>query len=185
MPYYSRACTSAGTWSPSATCDDGHPCTTDGCTTGTPGCTHTGVCTNGQECVSNIDCTSGNCSTDLNSSAGSPRYCALANQCAGNSTSYAIGAKLCPSNWVGTAECTATGWAYTSCNDGNVCTSDACSSGSCTHTPLAGACDPGEQCKVGACSAGSCVVTGNVSDGTVCYDSEGCPRLHCTNGVCG
>jgi hypothetical protein len=47
------------------------------------------------------------------------------------------------------------------CDDGNVCTSDACSAGVCIHLPIAGPCDDNNLCTVNdACSNGACVGSG-------------------------
>jgi hypothetical protein len=59
------------------------------------------------------------------------------------------------------------------CNDGNVCTTDACVATTCqnTATPPGGACEDGNGCTLGdTCSAGRCIAGGpkNCSDGIVC-----------------
>jgi hypothetical protein len=46
------------------------------------------------------------------------------------------------------------------CDDGNACTDDACSGGTCTHTPVANgtACDDGSACTLAdTCQSGACV----------------------------
>lgn len=48
------------------------------------------------------------------------------------------------------------------CNDGNVCTSDACTAGFCVHADQAGACgDDGSACTDDVCNTGTCSHPGN------------------------
>lgn len=98
------------------------------------------------------------------------------------------------------------------CDDGEVCTADAChpDSGSCLHTPIAGSCDDGSACTNGdACKAGACVgIPLNCDDGVDtttdlceagqclhrvgpcskdfdCYDGESlCSKDRCEAGQC-
>jgi len=64
-----------------------------------------------------------------------------------------------------------------SCDDGNVCTDDACQKASgCSNTANAGACEDGSQCTVAdACSGGVCIA-GSV---TACDDENGCTTDTC------
>ena len=97
-----------------------------------------------------------------------------------------------------------------SCDDGNVCTSDTCSAGTCLHLPASGNCTDGNTCTVGdtckdglclpgavtacsdglACTVDSCspavgcawVVSATCDDGDPCT-LEGCAKSGCTHGV--
>ena len=70
----------------------------------------------------------------------------------------------------------------TSCDDGDDCTvGDTCSEGSCLGT--AKECDDGEVCTNDACSGGECVTTFNKKP---CDDGDGCTVDDiCTLGACG
>ncbi len=94
------------------------------------------------------------------------------------------------------------------CDDNNVCTTDGCAAGACTHEPTGGVCDDGDacsdndSCQGGACkgvakvcSAGatcttaSCVqgacVTAKAADGAPCDDGNGCTVADaCKAGTC-
>ena len=55
------------------------------------------------------------------------------------------------------------------CNDGNSCTDDVCSGGSCSNTPdNTNACSDGVACTSDACSGGTCVATPNCPVGQTC-----------------
>ena len=73
------------------------------------------------------------------------------------------------------------------CDDGNFCTTDACTANACTHTAAANgtACDDGNSCTTGdACTAGACAGT-SAADGTKCDDSLGCTSGGtCSAGKC-
>ena len=61
------------------------------------------------------------------------------------------------------------------CDDGNMCTADACVvlSGDCAHTPANGACTDGNACTIGdACGSGVCLpgALTDCTDGNVCTD---------------
>ncbi len=54
-----------------------------------------------------------------------------------------------------------------SCDDGNGCTTDSCNPATgCAHTPLS--CDDGDSCTVDSCSGGSCQHVVNCDDGNPC-----------------
>ncbi len=70
-----------------------------------------------------------------------------------------------------------------SCSDGNECTtSDMCSDGSCTGTPVAGSCDDGNPCTVNdTCVSGTCV--GTPQAGATC-GMAGCEGTCNAAGFC-
>ena len=145
-------------------CDDGNPCTTDGCQagvcTGTPTvCTAsdqchlagtcdpvTGLCSNppapdgttcndANACTTGDSCTAGVC-------GGTATVCTASDQCHLAGTCDPL-TGLCSDPPAGDG---------TTCDDGNLCTTgDACASGTCTGTPvtcpIGQTCDPG----TGAC----------------------------------
>ena len=121
----------ASGWVP-AVCDDGNPCTTDGCNAATGACTSTatpdgGACDDGVACAVNDVCIGGVC-------AGTPNTCDDANDCTTDACVPATGA------------CTHTP-ASGPCSDSNACTAgDTCSNGKCVVgadlvSTLAGATD--------------------------------------------
>ncbi len=78
--------------------------------------------------------------------------------------------------------CGTGGAACVDCDDGNVCTTDACSAGACTHTPAGagGTCDDGAYCTVDDTCTASGECTGGARDcgATMCdeaTDSCGTP----------
>jgi hypothetical protein len=81
------------------------------------------------------------------------------------------------------------------CNDGNACTTDTCSGGSCSNTPIN--CDDGNACTADSCSGGSCSNDAiSCDDGDVCTidscsSASGCSNVDdptcvnpCGDGVC-
>ena len=101
-----------------------------------------------------------------------------------------------------------------SCDDGNACTTDACSAGTCTHTPVAdgttctgtNACEQTYACQAGACTGSNpvvctasdqCHVAGTcdpasgacsnptATNGTSCNDGNACTQSDaCESGTC-
>lgn len=78
------------------------------------------------------------------------------------------------------------------CDDGDVCTTDACTDGRCAFTAIADCCvdaadcaDDGNDCTTATCVANVCG-TENVADGTACNDGDACTEDDaCTGGACG
>ncbi len=64
------------------------------------------------------------------------------------------------------------------CNDGNACTTDSCSGGACFNDPIT--CNDGNACTTDSCNSSSgCVFTPiNCDDGSLCTTDS------CSNGVC-
>jgi hypothetical protein len=65
-----------------------------------------------------------------------------------------------------------------SCEDGNVCTTNACdgATGACTSAPSTGTCGDGGVCAPGTCTGGACV-----SEPLVCNDFKTCTTDTCSN----
>jgi subtilisin-like proprotein convertase family protein len=66
------------------------------------------------------------------------------------------------------------------CNDGNVCTDDACVNSSCTHTNNTVLCDDGNACTSGDTCTGGVCVGGNPPN---CDDSDACTTDSCNPGT--
>lgn len=151
-------------------CDDGIPCTDDGCAAGA--CTHAAVdarCPAGARCVVGTGCVfSGAC--DPTTCAASAGPCQTAT-CSGSTCVVSGGCA---------AGQTCCGGACVSCDDGNPCTADACSGGSCSSTPIGGPCSDGNPCTMGdVCGGGVC--TGAP---IVCDDGNACTVDRCEGGAC-
>jgi hypothetical protein len=66
------------------------------------------------------------------------------------------------------------------CDDGQLCTSDACSGGTCAHAPNSVACDDGDPCtEVDGCQNGACK-----GKSAACDDSNPCTKDACGAGGC-
>ncbi len=157
------SCAASGTCiSQSLVCDDGNPCTTDGCAQGQ--CTAT-LPTDANQCLDGGVCTA----------AGA---CSLLGTCGDGKCNIAESNATCA------ADCPASCDGLI-CDDGDPCTIDYCQDGACT---IGGAPD-GTACAAGkACSFGQCALPG-CGDG-VCESGEtttnclsDCPL--CGDGVCG
>jgi len=143
---------------PSLGCDDGNPCTDDGCD-GLTGCRHL-------ENPARCPCSVG----------GTPRpsgtACVDGNGCTVGETCDGAGA--------------CTDARPRDCGDGDACTTDVCASGICLHfddacpagcagKPDGTACSDGRPCTTGACQAGACVATPvSCGDGAACAGPEVC-----------
>jgi len=70
------------------------------------------------------------------------------------------------------------------CNDGNVCTDDACNTGTCAHTSNTNACaTDNNACTDDVCSGGACTHANNTLP---CEDNNSCTTgTVCGGGVCG
>ncbi len=139
-------------------CDDGNPCTSDGCVGATGSCSHkasAGACDDGDACTTGDGCKGGNCV------GGAAKVCSDGDAC--------NGVEIC----VGGA-CKA--GTSSACDDGNICTIDACDAktGACSHIVAVAACDDGNACTTDQCAGASChhlPVQGSCGDGTwTCAD---------------
>ncbi len=189
---------------------DSIDCTDDQCAAGI--CTHepTGAC----ECLSPANCNDSNACTD---DACTNYACVSTNNTAACTTdniactSDVCGAGACNHNPTGACECTAPA----NCNDNNVCTdntcvdyacvypnntatcatdniactTDVCSSGTCTHVPtascgcmMASDCNDNNVCTTDACTNFACVYTNNSN--SCATDSNECTDDVCSGGAC-
>lgn len=151
---------------------DGNPCTADGCDEVT-GCFHTpldnqaGVagCDDANPCTGNELCVAGACQ------AGTPITCMAPTPFCNPATGMCE-AKACQNPG--------------QCDDGNPCTTDACTGGFCANTPLGNgaSCDDGNLCNgVRSCSGGVCQPP---TAPVVCNDSDVCTFDTCipATGMC-
>ncbi|MBM4372045.1 MAG: hypothetical protein FJ098_10355, partial [Deltaproteobacteria bacterium] len=147
-------------------CNDGNPCTDDGCQAGT-GCSHT---------LNNLPCNDGNaCTTGDHCSLGA---------CAGGSLLPCNDGDPCTTNGCDPqAGCQFSPWTGGSCSDGNACTTgDHCVVGTCIHTKLVD-CDDGNPCTTEICDpAEGCLHLlnqGPCDDGDVCTHGDSCHLGEC------
>jgi hypothetical protein len=164
-------------------CNDGDACTDDACDAIT-GCTHTNntnACNDGNACTSNDHCTNDVC-------AGTPIDCNDGNGCTDDGCDPATGCTHTSNNDPcddGSA-CTTgdacaggacVGGPPPNCNDGNVCTTDACDPASgCTHTNNSLSCSDGNECTTNDQCAGGVCVGGPAPD---CDDGDACTADSC------
>jgi RHS repeat-associated protein len=204
--------------------DDGNPCTTDACSP-TGGVTHVAVangtsCSDGNACNGAETCQSGTCAagvppmvndgnpctTDACSPTGGVTHVSVANGTSCSDGNACNGAETCQFG-------TCAAGVPPVVNDGNPCTTDACSpAGGVTHVAVANgtscsdgnACNGAETCQAGACAAGTppvvndgnpcttdaCSATGGVThvavaNGTSCSDGNACNGAEtCQSGAC-
>ncbi len=155
-----------------AVCNDSNACTTDSCNTLTGACVYANnaiTCNDGNACSQNDVCANGTC-------GGVNVNCDDSNICTSDSCSPVTG-------------CAHTNNAL-SCNDGNACTTnDACAGGACTGTAVIVAtfCDDGKICTNDACNPLSgCTHVNNTStcdDGNGCTVGDVCAAGVCTSGA--
>ncbi len=150
-------------------CDDGNPCTTDGCHP-TQGCVHnvnTLPCNDGNVCTTGDTCLGAVCTPKAALDCDDSNVC----------TADACDPKL------GCQYDTALG---IQCNDGNACTAaDKCTGGQC----LGGGqlpCSDGNVCTDDGCDAKSgCTFLANLvgcNDGNACTENDGCQGGGCKSG---
>jgi len=122
-------------------CDDGNPCTEDGCANGI--CTYSGGnCNDNNPCTEDA-CINGEC-------VNTPKVCDDNNACTNNS-------------------CVNGNCIYPpiNCSDGDNCTVDACANGVCSHTPFS--CDDSNPCTIDICAGVGCrSVAINCNDRNAC-----------------
>ena len=179
-------------------CDDGNACTTDSCTSPT-GCTHTGVpgccnldtpdCDTTDQCRTNTRCVNHTCVSD-------PVVCNDHNPCTDDGCNPQSGCTFLANNLPcddGTVcngcEVCGGGTCNTgtplNCNDGKVCTTDACDPvAACQHTDNTVPCDDNtvcnghEVCGGGTCNPGTPL---NCNDGNVCTSDTCGPASGCVH----
>jgi len=146
-------------------CDDGNPCTTDGCIDGV-GCKSTpadGPCDDGDPCTIGEQCAGGACTGGDAPDCDDGKLC-TADSCipgGGCQSAPAVGAcddgDACTTNDVCNGGDCIPG-AAAACNDNNPCTADDCDpAAGCTHDPLDGVECPGGTCVDGKCGDLFCV----------------------------
>ena len=151
---------------PPLTCDDGNPCTDDGCHS-IVGCfaapNNQADCDDGDECNGEEICDSGTCLS------GDPMECNDGNPCTTDACITEVGctyviddANQCSDGDFCNGEEVCLGGSCLetiapNCDDGNPCTSDLCVSPSgCTYQPTAGQCSDEWACTEDSCDAGEC-----------------------------
>ncbi len=165
------------------TCDDGNPCTKDGCVPD-DGCFNQeldeGSCDDDDGCTLGDHCEAGVCT-------GEPVTCNDGNECTEDLCDAVSGCSF--PDIAGPCQdgdaCTFGDFCQDGacqpgvaldCDDSNPCTSDLCVENGCDHEPVAGPCDDGNPCTVGdKCQDGECVFTSQ----SECDDGNGCTSDWC------
>ncbi len=171
------------------TCDDGNPCTDDGCDA-KAGCTAVanaspcaapdacllGVCTGGaceagqkKGCDDNNLCTQDTCDPQkgcVYTAVDSSVVCANGDACAAAST--------CSAGQCVTGK-------KTDCVDGNACTTDSCEAAvGCVWKPNTAPCEDGDKCTAGdLCANGKCLIGKLIDPQTACEDGNPCTNEGC------
>ncbi|MBI2436492.1 MAG: putative metal-binding motif-containing protein [Candidatus Magasanikbacteria bacterium] len=152
-------------------CNDGDPCTTDSCDSGTGSCVHqdnTAQCDDGDACTIGETCAGGVCV------AGPETDCDDGNVCTNDNCDAATGC-------VNTNN-------TNPCDDGDICTeNDMCVGGVCIAGEDDLDCDDANPCTADSCNPTTgCVNEGGPMDGTLCDDGSECTALdECEAGICG
>ncbi|NUN15526.1 MAG: hypothetical protein HUU55_18025 [Myxococcales bacterium] len=161
--------TTPGCCNTDANCNDNNACTTDYCLNNK--CRNdliVGCCTADSQCVSGDVCKVGTCNTTT------------------KTCTYAPNPNVPP----GTTCCTTS----TACNDNNPCTTDKCSAGVCSNTPIAlccvtvADCNDGNPCNTDLCIFKKCKYENKPPAGgaTCCTQNSDCPPSNnlCTVNEC-
>jgi hypothetical protein len=172
-------------------CDDGNPCTSDGCTSG--GCSHAavaGACDDGSVCTVNDQCMDAACvGATLN--CDDKIACTL-DSCDPNSgchhgagdSSICDDKKVCTTDFCSpVSDCQHT-VNSNACDDGDICTvTDACFNGACIPGATSLVCDDGNTCTDDACVAGK--GCRSIANTTPCDDGNPCSLADvCGGGSC-
>ncbi len=148
-------------------CDDGSPCTADGCDSTAGVCLHTaasGACNDGSACTVDDTCAGGVCLP------GAATNCDDNNPCTNDTCDAQAG-------------CTHTDNAL-ACSVGDGCELAQCQNGQCVTTGVKG-CDDGNPCTVGTCVAPMGCVFTPVADGATCSTADACTGAgSCSVGKC-
>ena len=170
-------------------CDDGNPCTDDACTPAS-GCVYkanAAPCDDGDKCTGGGKCAGSKCVS------GAPKVCDDGQVCTADSCAPKTGACVFDGKPQQGKPCDADGSVCTvgdacdagkcvigaakKCDDGNVCTTDACDGKTgCTHVANTAVCSDGDgctladQCEAKVCKAGKAKVC---DDGEFCT-TDGC-----------
>ena len=152
-------------------CSDNDPCTTDLCNPANGACSHNKIIGCGGNCAKEADCPEDKnpCTTaKCDGNKGKCTFVPATGAC-DDGDNCTVGDACNGGQCQGSAK---------SCDDNNVCTTDACKAGACLHTPVqAGAsCSDGELCTVGdACKSGLCVP----GAAKICVTGEVCTTAAC------
>ncbi|MCA9514411.1 MAG: hypothetical protein KC635_05675, partial [Myxococcales bacterium] len=169
------------------------------------------TCGGDGDCPDGFSCASGQCTplsgmcecTDVALELGATTACTLTNgvgTCTGQRSCGPAGLSACDARAATLETCNDvdddcdgfTDNASGLCNDGNPCTSDACTGGVCGHTDATGSCSDGDMCTSGDhCEGGECVGTPSCECQTAAdctspppgSDSE-CIAIACADHVC-
>ena len=177
----SDACVQGKCTGTAVPCDDGNPCTVDGCAPLT-GCSHNSAST-GTPCVADdLPCTDNTCKDSICTAKIAGGWCVITGLCRAVGQSPVGQPCLMCQPAISNSEWTqVTG---TSCDDGNPCTSgDLCLAGKCL-SPGGSACDDGNPCTLDACNA-TVGCSHVVQVGTACNDGSACTSADvCSDGKC-
>ena len=170
-------------------CDDGNPCTDNGCDK-LKGCT---FAPNGAPCSDSATCLTGTCGNGT-CSVGTKVGCDDNNPCTVDTCVAGKGCEHKPGSDGATCSkgdaCVAAGvcaagqcqpGAKTDCSDGKVCTDDSCDPAvGCTWLPNKAACDDGNACTAGdVCASGKCTAGAPVDPKKACDDGNACTDDSC------
>jgi len=178
-------------------CDDGNPCTIDTCLKNSGKCStkaQAGSCDDGNACTSSDACKAGGCvGTSVKCEDGNPctkHTCDTDKGCLQSpaSASCSDGSACTVGDTCSGGKCVP--GKPTSCDDGKLCTTDACDKlKGCVHSPSTAKCDDGNPCTAGdTCKAGACQAGGNIcgcekdadckakEDGNVCNGTLRCDK---------
>ena len=160
-------------------CDDGLACTLDICDVKTAACTHAAIAN--CVCAKDLDCDDGQaCTFDVCNAAKACVHAAKPEKSQCNDGSLCTGSDICTAG-------VCVGTPLVVCNDGKVCTDDACDpkSGGCVYANNSSKCDDGSACtNLDVCAVGACKGVA-VKDGLGCDDGSVCTIFDgCVAGVC-
>ncbi len=184
-------------------CDDGNPCTQDGCKGvgwGPEGCLHLQMV--GATCT--VSCDPGVCTVGAGKigcfvakSGKSTNPCIVAKPCAANASQWTydnlpdgtpckVENNPClTGNTCAKGLCDSKSGTKLVCDDGNPCTADGTCTTGCTFTPVANPCNDGNACTASdACSNGACSGTAiKCDDGNPCTTDSCVPFSGCAHAI--
>lgn len=182
-----------------ADCDDGNPCTTGSCVSGScvhdpvANCCGNGTCEAGEDCTScSTDCATGTaaaCGNGICETADGEDCTNCPADCNGVTTGRPFNRYCCGSDATcADPRCTGNG---NTCTDqpgvGSCCGDGVCEGAEdettcaidCSACTVNADCDDGDSCTTDTCDAGTCFNTP-----LECSDGDACTVDTCTNGVC-
>lgn len=158
--------------------DEATPCQTGYCNENTNACEFEDFA-DGQSCDDGLYCTVGEYCTNGACTNGTPKSCSqLTDDCNVGECDEELNSCVANSSIK----------EGSSCNDGNICTSnDECTGGECIGGPAVDCSHLDSQCAAGACDSvtGDCISL-PINNGLACDDGKFCKvDTVCTNGTCG